>query len=249
MPRVCAICGRSESEVKIYDGLCPICFIVERLEVKVKRRPRIAVCPSCGDHTFRGRWRRDYDGRKIADDLAVMVSDVVRVEGGVFKGVKLDEEVDLEKLYSRPSDLRVGVFIYLEGYEEDVTYHFNVPLKVDVRLCDRCIRERSGNYEAVLQVRMVEGPMSMDRRKQVYRIVVESLGKAYREGRDYRVVKTEDYRYGIDIYFTSYSQAMRVAQALKKRIGGVISETSKLVKIDRSGRRVARKTILIRLVE
>ena len=201
MTKVCAVCGRGEPEVRVYNGLCLDCFISERLTVDIKRRLKIQICPSCGDHTYKGRWRRDYDARKLKEDIRNTLSGIFKVKGGRMEDFDLDREVDIEWLIRRPHSIKAHLAIYIDGYDEVIEYPISVPLTVNIRLCDRCLREKSGNYEALLQVRMIEGDMDREKRRQIYGIIVEMLGKAYREGRDYRVIKTEDYHYGIDVFY------------------------------------------------
>ena len=244
--RFCVLCGRGGEDVKISNGICLECFKSKYLRISSKKPVKLVLCPLCGDHKYKGRWRRDYVQEKLVRDVESTAPSVLISPYNV-KISKFKLLTSLELLFKRPLYISGETYLVLEDYDELVKMRLTIPAEIKFRYCDRCLREKSGNYEAVLQVRSKSKKMNPEEKRRIYTIIVEGINRAYKSGRDYRVIDSKDFEYGIDVYFSSYAQAKRAAKNIKRILGGSITKTEKLVKVDKSGKRVSRKTILVKL--
>lgn len=243
----CLVCGKSSDKVPIYRGVCLDCFLHDTKVLMFKeRKVHFTVCPICGDHIYKGSWRRSDDILLLEDDFKSVVLSNIKtdMEDSI---VDIEFDNDIVNFVKRSGNNRINghVKIRLHGY--NVIIDRNIYAYVDVRhkVCDRCLNEVSGNYEAILQVR---GNISKEEMNQLYLAVSKSLEMAYKSGRDYRLIDQKEVSKGVDFYFSSYNEAIRTAKELKKQFGGNITETRKLVKI-KGGKRIARHTILLRITE
>jgi NMD protein affecting ribosome stability and mRNA decay len=243
----CVICGRGSDKVLIYKGVCLDCFLHEtKMFIFKERNVHFTLCPVCGDHIFKGKWRRSDDPVMLESDLKAIILSNIRVNingeivGFEFKG-------DVIKFITNPGNRKidVGVKVKLHDYGVVVERDIYTYVNIEHKLCDRCLNEISGNYEAILQVR---GNISREEMNRLYLTVSKSLEAAYKSGRDYRLIDQKEVNNGVDFYFSSYNEAVRAAKELKKQFGGNIRETRKLVKV-KGGRRITRHTLLLRITE
>ncbi|MEM3833294.1 MAG: NMD3-related protein [Thermoprotei archaeon] len=246
MQEKCLVCGRSEG-VLIYRGICLDCFLHERKILTFKeRRVHFTVCPICGDHLYKGSWRRSSNILLLKNDFKSMVLSNIKIDAE-DSIIDVEFDGDVEDFIKRAGNNRIDarVKIKLHGYNVVINRDIYMYIDVKHKICDRCLNEISGNYEAVLQVR---GHIDREEMNLLYLTVSKSLEKAYKSGRDYRLIDQKEVDNGVDFYFSSYNEAVRVTKELKRQFGGNITETRKLVKI-KGGKRIARHTILLRITE
>ncbi|MGB9729269.1 MAG: NMD3-related protein [Thermoprotei archaeon] len=247
MQEKCLVCGRSKKEVLIYKGICLDCFLHDRKVFEFKdKKVHFIVCPICGDHLYKGSWRRSNDTLLLRNDFkSIILSNIkINMEDSIID-IKFDS--DVEDFIKHPGNNRINasVKIKLHGYGVVINRDIYMYINVKHKICDRCLNEVSGNYEAILQIR---GSIDKEEMNQLYLTVSKSLEKAYKSGRDYRLIDQKEVDNGVDFYFSSYNEAVRVTRELKKQFGGNITETRKLVKI-KGGKKVARHTLLLRINE
>jgi len=243
----CVICGRGSDEVLIYKNVCLDCFLHEVKTLIFKGKSvHFTLCPICGDHTFKGKWRRSDDPIMLENDLkAIILSNIkVNVNGEI---VDFKFRDDVIRFIKNSGNRKIDVDVKVKLYDYDVIVERSIYTYVNIehKLCDRCLNEISGNYEAILQVR---GNIGREEMNKLYLTVSKSLETAYKSGRDYRLIDQKEVNNGVDFYFSSYNEAVRAAKELKKQFGGNITETRKLVKV-KGGKRIARHTLLLRLTE
>lgn len=247
MQQRCVICGRGSDEVLIYKNVCLDCFLHEVKTLIFKGKSvHFTLCPICGDHTFKGKWRRSDDPIMLENDLkAIILSNIkVNVNGEI---VDFKFRDDVIRFIKNSGNRKIDVDVKVKLYDYDVIVERSIYTYVNIehKLCDRCLNEISGNYEAILQVR---GNIGREEMNKLYLTVSKSLETAYKSGRDYRLIDQKEVNNGVDFYFSSYNEAVRAAKELKKQFGGNITETRKLVKV-KGGKRIARHTLLLRLTE
>ncbi len=244
MQQKCVVCGRGSDEVLIYKGVCLDCFLRDTKTFTFKEKSvHFTFCPVCGDHTYKGRWRRSDDVSILKSDFKnIVLSNIrVNVEGEIVSIEFKSDVLDFIK-YSGNRRIDGNIKIKLYGYDFVVERSMYTYVDVEHKLCDRCLNEVSGNYEAILQIR---GYADKSKMNELYMVVSKSLDSAYKAGRDYRLIDQKIIDNGVDFYFSSYNEAIRIAKEIKKRFGGNLSETRKLVKI-KGGKRIARHTILLK---
>lgn len=210
-----------------------------------KHPVKITICKSCGDHTYLGRWRRDPSERNLNNDLKKLIIRSIRVERGKLISINVPY-VNSEDLMKKDKGILVDALVYIDFFDVENAFKIFIPMDIDVKLCDRCIKEKIENYDAILQVRWARG-VGEELRSEIYKLIYEVLERAYYRGGDYRIIKTEDRPYGMDVYFSSLSQAWEAARMISKKYSTTIKKTMKLIKIDRSGKRVSRHTLLVRI--
>ncbi len=217
---MCYQCGKREARI---EGLCEPCFLEAQPPLFIKN-VKVPMCRECGAFHFK-TWRDV--------PLEAIVREYINRE---------DTDFSVQKHNSVYS---VSVVVR-QKFHKDQTHplvqqaHFSVYVKDS--LCNQCSKMLSGYYQAVLQVRRQDHVLTEEEREACLAVVTDSLGKE-----DF-ISRIEDKKEGTDFYFSSTKAARKAAGTLKKRFGGVIRDSYKLVGFDRQTfTDVKRGTILFSL--
>ncbi len=204
---ICPKCGRSEEQVGFIDAFCIDCYPVN---IKAPDRVELERCKRCGRMLFRGEWT-PYDEKKIEGQIT-----------GRCRGDYSDVHYDFGR--------QMLVFSIRRGAKE-LKLEKEMPLAVNVVMCQRCNQISGGYYQGIVQLRG-----NRARVEKCAAMLIERLEKKT------FISKTEEKDGGIDIYVGS-SKAV-VAEVA--RLGTRVLITKKLIGRE-EGKRLYRTTFAIRL--
>ena len=137
---VCPVCGREG------DGLCIDCILKEK-PIAI-REIELPVC-NCGRYFYRGKW---------SPDIEDFIDKFVRNNLMVPDGIRIDS-IDIDKKFLRN---RIRVMVRIHGNYGDERFETEIRGEIGIKrvVCPKCSRLRSMYYEAVLQFRAAENPIS-----------------------------------------------------------------------------------------
>ncbi len=271
--RFCYRCGISEEEGgPLIEGLCQVCFRKENPVLLMEDEINTELCQNCGSYKKRGVWVDP--GTYELDELVFEVADSALTENlrldERIKHVAIVSPEEVETTEELPvGEARVSfeaVSWHIEHFPAIITYEVRVKARlhelqrelhdekkrvtVYVRqtVCPRCQKFLGGYFEAILQVRAEDRPLSEEERKGVEKLVEEKVDEIMRKDRMGFIQDTIEKEEGLDFYMGSTSSARKLAQAIRERFGGSISEAYELVGQDRqTSREVYRTSVSVRL--
>ena len=273
--RFCYRCGISESEGgPLIAGLCQVCFRKENPVLLIEGEVNTELCQNCGSYKKRGVWvdPQTYELEELIFEVAEnalleMIGDSLDERVGEFEIVPPEELDEVEELpvgkaliAFQPVDWHIEYFPAIITYEirvkarihelqhelHDEVKHTTVYVRQTV--CPRCSRFLGGYFEAILQVRAEGRPLTEEERKVIGKLVEEKVDEIMRKDRMGFIQDTIEKEEGLDFYMGSTSSARKLAQAIKERFGGTISEAYELVGLDRqTSREVYRTSVSIRI--
>ncbi|RLF77810.1 60S ribosomal export protein NMD3 [Palaeococcus sp. (in: euryarchaeotes)] len=271
--RFCYRCGISEDEGgPLIDGLCQVCFRKENPVLLMENEINTELCQNCGSYKKGGVWvdPRSYE----LDELIFEVADNALLESISLeervKDIKIVGKEELEKCENlevgealisfEPVDWHIEHFPAIITYEIDVKarihelqrelHHEKKEVVVYVRqtICPRCQKFLGGYFEAILQVRAEERKLGREERDEITKLVEQKVDEIMRRDRMGFIQDSIELEEGIDFYMGSTKAARKLAQAIKERYGGSISEAYQLIGQDRMrSKGVHRTSVRIRL--
>ncbi|WP_297092778.1 60S ribosomal export protein NMD3 [Thermococcus sp.] len=273
--RFCYRCGISESEGgPLIAGLCQVCFRKENPVLLIEGEVNTELCQNCGSYKKRGVWvdPQTYELEELIFEVAEnalleVIGDSLDERVREFEIVSPEELDEVEELpvgkaliAFQPVDWHIEYFPAIITYEirvkarihelqhelHDEVKHTTVYVRQTV--CPRCSRFLGGYFEAILQVRAEGRPLTEEERKVIGKLVEEKVDEIMRKDRMGFIQDTIEKEEGLDFYMGSTSSARKLAQAIKERFGGTISEAYELVGLDRqTSREVYRTSVSIRI--
>jgi len=231
--RFCVRCGVLEgSDRPIIDGLCPKCFTKERSIVNLPSKIEITVCSSCYALYFMGKWVNA--GLRLDEILEYYINNALMKRENVYPGFR-----DV-----RAQVIRIGggkVEVIVKGTYRGVTLSQRMitDVRVTYRLCPRCLKIKTGGYEALIQIRF-EGGVDKSLGKEVLEFVsrYERVMNA--------IIDIEEVKEGLNIKLMSHGVARQIANIIRKKFGAkVVYSWTNTGYV--SGRRHSKLTISLRL--
>ncbi|WP_297494874.1 60S ribosomal export protein NMD3 [Thermococcus sp.] len=273
--RFCYRCGISESEGgPLIGGLCQVCYRKENPVLLIGDEINTELCQNCGSYKKRGIWvdPKSYELEELIfevaenallEELEDSFSDEIR-EYEVLPSDELEEIDDLPVgravVSFEPVDFHIEHFPAIIVYKVRVkarTHELQrelhdekktVTVYVRQTVCPRCQKFLGGYFEAILQVRAEGRPLSDEERKAIGKLVEEKVDEIMQKDRMGFIQDTIEKEEGLDFYMGSTSSARKIAQAIKERFGGTISEAYELVGMDRqTSREVYRTSVSVRI--
>ncbi|ASJ03342.1 Nonsense-mediated mRNA decay NMD3 like protein [Thermococcus profundus] len=273
--RFCYRCGISEEEGgPLIDGLCQVCFRKENPVLLIDDEVNTELCQNCGSYKRNGVWvdPKSYELEElifeVADNaLLEALSKSLDERVKIFEVVPMDELEEVEELpvgkalvAFQPVDWHIEYFPAIITYEVRVKARIHelqvelhderkyVTVYVRQTVCPRCQKFLGGYFEAILQVRADGRPLDEGERKRIENLVGEKVDEIMRKDRMGFIQDTIEKEEGLDFYMGSTSAARKLAQAIKERFGGTISEAYELVGVDRqTSREVYRTSVSVRI--
>jgi len=273
--RFCYRCGISEDEGgPLIEGLCQVCYRKENPVLLLGEEINTELCQNCGSYKKRGVWV-DPESYEL-EELIFEVADnalLEALEGSFSDGIREYGAVPPEE-FEEMDDLPVGravvsfepVDFHIEHFPAIITYEVRVKARthelqrelhderkrvtVYVRqtVCPRCSRFLGGYFEAILQIRAEGRPLTEEERSSIGKLVGDKVDEVMRKDRMGFIQDTIEKEEGLDFYMGSLSGARKVAQAVRERFGGTISEAYELVGVDRqTSREVHRTSVTVRI--
>ncbi|WP_297487734.1 60S ribosomal export protein NMD3 [Thermococcus sp.] len=273
--RFCYRCGISEEEGgPLIEGLCQVCYRKENPVLLISDEINTELCGNCGSYKKRGVWvdPKSYNLEELIFEVAdsallEALEDSLSEKVKEFEVVSMEELEDVENL---PVGKAVIAFTpvswHIEHFPAIVTYEVRVKARthelqrelhderkyvtVYVRqtVCPRCQKFLGGYFEAILQVRAEGRPLSDEERKAIGKLVEEKVDEIMRRDRMGFIQDTIEKEEGLDFYMGSTSSARKLAQAIRERFGGTISEAYELVGMDRqTSKETYRTSVSVRI--
>ncbi|NJE84884.1 Nonsense-mediated mRNA decay NMD3 like protein [Thermococcus sp. CX2] len=273
--RFCYRCGISEEEGgPLIEGLCQVCFRKENPVLLMEGEINTELCQNCGSYKKRGVWvdPSTYELEELIFEVADSalleeLGDSLDERVRSFEVVSMEELEEVEELpvggalvAFQPVDWHIEYFPAIITYEVRVKARIHelqhelhdetkyVTVYVRQTVCPRCQKFLGGYFEAILQVRAEGRPLTEEERKVIGKLVEEKVDEIMRKDRMGFIQDTIEKEEGLDFYMGSTSSARKLAQAIKERFGGTISEAYELVGVDRqTSREVYRTSVSVRI--
>lgn len=271
--RFCYRCGISESEGgPLIDGLCQVCFRKENPVLLIEDEINTELCQNCGSYKVRGTWvdPKTYN----LEELIFEVADNALIENLLLdervKEVKIVPKEELEEIEEvpvgtayvsfEPIEWHIEYFPAIINYEVEVKarihemqkelHHEKKMVTVYVRqtVCPRCQKFLGGYFEAILQVRAEDRVLTKEEKDEISKLVEEKVDEIMKRDRMGFIQDTVEKEEGIDFYMGSTSAARKLAQAIRDKYGGSISEAYQLIGQDRmTSKEVYRTSVSVRI--
>lgn len=171
------------------NGLCPACYLEEN-QIKGPTSLVLKVCPKCGAVLWKGVWLR-------ADKLPEFYFKEL-----IKSKLRLPKNVELSRIDIVETGNLGRVSILLKIIGNLVEKQLKMKIEINKFACPDCSRQKA-DWMVKLQVRGV----AVD--------TVLAMASKHRA----RIVKTQQQKTGVDIYFFTRSAANKLANQLKKQFG------------------------------
>ncbi|MFA4640056.1 60S ribosomal export protein NMD3 [Pyrococcus kukulkanii] len=272
--KFCYRCGISEEEGgPLINGLCQVCFRKENPILLLPSEINTELCQNCGSYRKRGVWvdPQNYELEALIFEVAEnALIETIEDSLDKVKEFEVVEWEELEKVEQIPVGKALVAFrvldYHIEHFPAIIVYEVRAKAKIHelqvephdetvittvyVRqtVCPRCQKFLAGYYEAILQVRVEDREFTKEEREEITKLVQEKVDEIMQRDRMGFIQDTIEKEEGIDFYMGSTSAARKLANAIRERYGGVISEAYELVGLDRqTSKEVYRTSVTIRL--
>ncbi len=232
----CIFCGK-EAEYGIY---CKDCLL-ERIPMITKiKELKLRICSSCGRIQFKNKWNTI----SLEEALKKYLKDAI-----VFNSEYQIKDFDIvnfemQDIRNKPGlrrKIKVVIKVKAEYQKKTLEEFFELQIPFETTLCNKCRKNDTQYYEAILQLRIND--------KKIINHILKELNEKM-EKRKVFSNKQIKQKNGIDIYITDMNFAKAFVKELKKRYGGEIKISRKIHTRDRqTSRDVYRLTVLYRLNE
>ncbi len=251
----CPRCGKPVQE--LISGTCSQCFIDTK---EILRVPKIqlTICPDCLRYKDASIWRKGEDdlASTVAKALLERLPRKLRLTLGPHQSLPGTEPrlVGLESGSPRITKDRatVDVVARVGGIgpgNETAEIRIRPTIALNKGLCRVCRLRRSGFHGCILQIRAEARYLEEEEVEDITALVHGMVEKADPNTMDF-ISKVVDRREGRDFYLGSAALGRTVAREVVSSRGGTISESRKLVGVEKgTNRKLYRFTTLLRLPE
>lgn len=196
----------------------------------------IIVCKDCGAVKLKGKWIHDDLTRILKDNEVYFIRKSINIKEPLrIIGQPQVMEINI---YKTKAVLKVGMDIAIDG-RKLTNLTVNIPLKVNLGLCPRCIAQRGKAYKAIIQIRVE------DHKKDPKAISKELLKKLPHDVRK-EIVEIKETKDGVDFYIYDIGVAKYIAKYANREYGALIKESYKLISRKPNGHINSRLTISLR---
>ncbi len=232
--RFCVRCGKVESEdTPIINGLCPECFIKERYLIKLPHKFSITVCSGCGSLYIKGKWV--YVGFDENEIIRYYISNALIKRDTVYPEAT---DVSIDEVNYAPDRTLVKVSAAVGGVR--LSQELITEVVIRRRLCPRCIKIKTGSYEALIQIRYEGGNVDRELERKILNHL-SRFGRLIESISEIKSVKD-----GLDIKVLNQGVARQVANIIKREFGAKITQSWEDAGYV-SGKRHSKLTISLRL--
>ncbi|MWG34391.1 60S ribosomal export protein NMD3 [Halomarina oriensis] len=246
----CPSCGDPVEETGPRPGnptgrdanLCDACYFENFDLVDVDDELRVRICARCG---------AVYRGNRWVDIGAEDYTDVAVEETREALGVHVDAEevswlVDPEQVDQNTIVMHCHFSGLVRGtvQEEDA----EVQVRFARETCTRCSRIAGDYFASVVQVRAAERNPTDEEVKQSIQMAEEYIERREEKGdRNAFISKIDEGKEGVDIKISTSQMGRAIAERVRRRFGGSITDSRTLVTEDEDGNEVYRVTYAVRL--
>ena len=239
----CYLCG----EESVVEGLCEKCYNKEHPLIQVRTPLSITSCKKCGAVKIPGGWKtlstsiRDYDDQ-IRSQIDITLTREIRRHVDDVE-ISFREETRLDRVHHIIVTAMGSTHPTLAAHEE----HYPVEIRMNFGTCDTCGMMSGGYYEAILQVRADERPLSEAEENDISALVEKLTIAEY--GKDVKafITGSDSDKYGIDFWVGSEHLARKIADEIQAKYLSERKENYKLTGQEKGGRDKFRVTLLLRL--
>jgi len=233
---ICPVCGRET--IKLYGGMCKDCYLKEHRLLDEAPVIRVSICKYCGSLEFNGKWY--FQSKDVPQVL-------IRLISGFFKRKRRKLrilELKIDNLSSKEIRYYIKVIGSLHEDLEDIVeeHYFSIPVKSKV--CPSCRKIAGKVVKAILQIRAGSRGLSAVEKKMILRFIGGEIDKMRRRNRDAVILDIVEKKHYIDLMFTSHNVARSIAQKLQKTFHAKISESVKIIGVNKRGKPITKLTIL-----
>ncbi len=234
----CIKCGRTNTP--LIEGMCPSCWLEENKLVDVPRVLEADYCRFCGSVRIHGKWLNTYDmGEAVLKVVDAYTKDV-KPSKQIIESIK----VESIEFVTQPSwRTIVKLIVSAKIRELTLTSSYDVEVRLKPSICPRCIMRRSGDYEALIQIRASRKQLSKLRR------IVKVVEKHLTDDIAHDIVNVVDNGNRIDVLFFSKGSAHKFVSLMKKYGNFIEHKSYEDVGIGRGGSRRRRMIISLHLKE
>ncbi len=201
-------------------------------------------------HDISGAPRSEY--LEAAKELVSSEVEVLQesAEGIRFEDFEDSEGVDIsfDAEYVSREDILVRLEVWAKFFNTEKPLHDQTKSKVKISktTCEVCKKQKTGYYEALLQVRG-ENEISKERLRKIFKTLEERFMKVFGKNREEFVSKIKEKHGGINLYTSSSDVAKELGRFLKNKYGAKLEHSSELVGETDDGQRKYRVTVLARI--
>ncbi len=221
--------------------------------IEVPEELEVRVCAQCLARHTGLRWENPPEDVDSVEELLVEYV-LKELEENLRTLPGVDVRIDPVEVKGEPGGPGARVLVELlaecewEVGGEVLTRKYHLEVPVVFALCDRCMKFRSGYYEAVLQVRSFRGKLTEREREDIENFVTEAAASLLERDPMAYISDVKHLEEGIDFYVGSLNAARKLARRLVDAYGGTIGESHKLVGFDRErGKRKYKAAISVRI--
>ncbi|MBI5253981.1 MAG: hypothetical protein HY930_06280, partial [Euryarchaeota archaeon] len=228
----------------LIESKCRDCFLREKEFFKLPELLEVKICKNCLSYFKKNRWSF------VGDDLEEVL------QGASFSAIKDSVEPKDASIKISLQDIKkssetvyiVTCSVKAEGRVFGVEYSAekNVMVRARLELCDNCSRQAGGYYESILQLRS-EDALGSAKREEIESLVNTAISSLAQKDRKAFLSDFKTMKEGMDFYIGSTKVARKLAEMLRGKFGGGISESPKLFGRSKSGKDLYRVTIALRL--
>jgi len=213
------------------------------------------ICSKCKAYLINNQWNESSDAELGLMDAAreAVLSELrfAQLTPAGMKFLRPNEIKGLElRIEPKFSEDKTSVDVYAMGKVHELQVsphveHVEVVVKPRWVTCDVCSLISAGYHEAIVQVRGKDMPA--ETRRRIKLMLAQCAADARGKDRVTFIAKMEEKTGGFDLYVNPAGLARRMASLLKTKFNAKISESAKLIGMNRGGRRKFKISVLARL--
>lgn len=230
----CVECGK---EGKVFEALCPSCFLKRKKLIELPKTIDITLCSTCDSMLVDKKWIK----QELESTIDQLISSSIW-QNPIIEILELHSERQFED--AKNISVKIKTKIGLGSEEKDI--HDSIRVRLKSGTCPTCSMQHGGYYEAILQIRPGSKSLSNDILNEIKNYVHSRVFETPDKERKVFISKEEYIHKGVDFYLSSNRIAKSIAKELAKKHEGTVNASPKLhgrVK----GKEIYRVTYIVRL--
>ncbi len=241
----------------LIEGLCAECYLSENRLVKAPDNLVLKVCNTCSGYLLNNSFRDIVlDPRsEYLEGAKELVSSEIEVLQESAEGIRFEDfedsegvDVSFDAEYTSPEDIMVELEVWVKFFNTENPLHDQdrVRVKLSKTTCEVCQKQKTGYYEALLQIRGKD-EIPEEKLRKILKKLQAKFQKTYGKNRDEFVAKIQQKHGGLDLYTSSADVAKELGRFIKYEYGAKLEESAELVGETDDGQRKYRVTVLARI--
>ncbi len=244
----CPECGSTDEAM--IDGICQSCFLKKFRILTVPKQIKVTVCAHCNAKLEEGKWE---DSEIPEEEIIYRALERSIVVDPLIEKKEKEEEkelikIELEIIQMRGTIAECHIEAKANIFNQTIVESFETEVRLMKSVCPSCSKQKSGYYEAVIQLRADERELTSFEIEKTNEIVNNTLINLSNKDKLAYLVQTAKLKEGNDYYIGSYKSAKKTVESIKSVFGGIIKESPRLISQDKStGKGLYRIWMSIRL--